>query len=159
MEEDYISQKYLDKCFENVQNKFATLEKTLTNIEKHLEKQNGSIGELQKESNKRLVVVEDFRHLEKEFNDFVGKDFDSVKTKVDDIDKNLLEVRFFTKYPKVFFGIIIIIVSATLGVSYFNNRKNVDIEKKVNHIESYVKIPFAPTRSLNAYPDTSKVKK
>lgn len=153
-DEKYISPKYLDRCLENVETKFDNIEQALVRIEKHLEKQNSSITELQTESNKRLIVVEDFRHLEKDFNTFVEKDFGSVKIKVDNIDKKLLEVWFFLKHPKVFFGMIIVIVSATLGFSYFNNRKNSDIEKKVNNIESYVKIPNAQTRILKAYPDT-----
>ena len=149
--EENISQdqKYLNKCFENVELKFNNLEQSLNRIEKHLEKQNGSIAELRTESNKRLVVVEDFRHLE--------KDFETVKTKIDDIDKNLLEVRFFTKYPKVFFGIVIVIVSATLGFSFYNSRDNKAIRETVGGIKTSIEIANAPTRSLKNIPDTTEI--
>lgn len=149
MLEEMVSQKYLDKCFENVQSKFGSIEKTLGNIEKHLEKQNGSVARLQEESNKRLIIVEDFRHLE--------KDFESVKDKVDKIDKDLLEVWFFKKYPKVFIGILTAAVLATLGISFFNKKDMKEIRTKVNYIEAYEKIPFAPTRgAVEAFPDTVK---
>ena len=133
-----------------LEDKFETIEKSLDRIEAHLKKQNGAIGDLQTESNKRLIVVEDFRHLEKQF--------DCVKTKIEKIDQDLLEVWFFKKYPKVFLGVIAAGVLATLGLSFWNNQKAKDMSKKINYIEAYEKIPFAPERGgVAAYPDTSKV--
>ena len=121
-----------------LQERFDRLNEKLDTIVSQTTKTNNRVTHLEDKSNERQIVIDDFRHLE--------KDFDCVKKKVDEIDKNLLEVWFFKKYPKVFIGIITAAVFATLGISYFNNRKNSDIEKKVNYIESYVKIPYAPTR-------------
>ena len=132
-----------------LEDKFQTLEKSLNRIENHLQKQNGSIGDLQSESNKRLLVVEDFRHLEREFG--------CVKTKVEKIDQDLLEVWFFKKYPKIFIGLIAAAVLATLGISFFNTKDMKEIRTKVNYIEAYEKIPNAATRGgVAAYPDTVK---
>ena len=132
-----------------LEDKFDTIEKSLDRIEAHLKKQNGAIGDLQTESNKRLIVVEDFRHLEKQF--------DCVKTKVEEIDQDLLEVWFFKKYPKIFIGLITVAVLATLGMSFFNKKDMKEIRTKVNYIEAYEKIPFAPTRgAVEAFPDTVK---
>lgn len=86
----------------------------------------------------------------------IEKMIDTVNTKVEKIDKDLLEIWFFKKYPKVFIGILTAAVLATLGISYFNKRDMKEIRTKVNYIEAYEKIPFSPTRgAIKAFSDTS----
>lgn len=132
--------QYIEKCF-------GTIDEKLDMVIDQMTKANHRVSKLEDKSNDRQIVIDDFRHLEKEFG--------CVKQKVEDIDKNLLEVWFFKKYPKVFFGIITIIVLTTLGLSFFNSRDNRDIRKTVNDIEAFVKIPNAPIRgAIKAFPDT-----
>ena len=141
---------YLQECFENIQN-------SLTKIEKHLEKQNSSIIDLQKESNNRMVVVEDFRHLE--------KDYEGMKKNVSDIKTDIEELRIFKKHPT--WGLILIsvfVIGMALSAyqtikSIGGSKNNEELIQKVRDIEAYIKIPNAPTRSIHAFPDTSKVKK
>lgn len=132
----------LDQLIEGCIQQTAKLEK----IEDQTIKTNNRVNHLETESNNRQVVVNDFRHLEAEFK--------GVKEKVEKIDNELLEFWFFKKYPKVFLGLITVLVCATLGLSYLNNKKNAVIEKEVNYIKDYVKIPFAPIRGLKVFPDT-----
>lgn len=142
------------------------LSKDIKGLSNHIAESNGTVKDLVKESIKRQEVIHDFRHLETEFDKFTEKDgpFDCLKRKVDKIDTELLEVWFFKKYPKVGLGIITAAVLGTLAISAFSNKKTNDgydkielIERKVNYIENYIKIPNAPTRgAINAYPDTIK---
>lgn len=133
--------------------KFKGVEESLERIEKHLEKQNSSVAKLQDESNKRQEVVDDFRHLE--------KDFECVKQKVDKLDKDLLEVWFFKKYPKVFIGLLTILVAIALGMSTVGTIKtsvnNVivkEIQQKFDDLELSYKILNAPTRGGTVCNDT-----
>jgi hypothetical protein len=125
---------------------FSNVNKQISSLSNHIATQNGTVKDLVNESIKRQQAVSDFRHLEEEFK--------GVKDKVEQIDKDLLEVWFFKKYPKVFLGIITAAVLATLGFSTINNWKVRNISKKVNYIEAYEKIPYAPTRG--AVMDTLK---
>lgn len=136
--EDY--RKYVEKCF-------GTIDEKLDMVIDQMTKANHRVSKLEDKSNERQVVIDDFRHLEKDFN--------CVKQKVEEIDKSLLEVWFFKKYPKVFIGIIAAAVLATFGISFFNKKDMKEIRTKVNWIEAYEKIPYAPTRgAIMAYPDT-----
>jgi hypothetical protein len=136
--EDY--RKYVEKCF-------GTIDEKLDMVIDQMTKANHRVSKLEDKSNERQVVIDDFRHLEKDFN--------CVKQKVEEIDKSLLEVWFFKKYPKVFIGIIAAAVLATFGMSFFNKKDMKEIRTKVNWIEAYEKIPYAPTRgAIMAYPDT-----
>lgn len=136
--EDY--RKYVEKCF-------GTIDEKLDMVIDQMTKANHRVSKLEDKSNERQVVIDDFRHLEKDFN--------CVKQKVEEIDKSLLEVWFFKKYPKVFIGIIAVAVLATFGISFFNKKDMKEIRTKVNWIEAYEKIPYAPTRgAIMAYPDT-----
>lgn len=137
--EDY---KYLDKCFEVINNQLKTVIEQVTRT-------NNRVTHLEDKSHERQVVIDDFRHLETEFK--------CVREKVDEIDKSLLEVWFFKKYPKVFIGIITAAVLATFGISFFNKKDMKEIRTKVNYIEAYEKIPFAPERgAVEAFPDTTQ---
>jgi hypothetical protein len=129
-----------------LQERFDRLNEKLDTIVTQTTKTNNRVTHLEEKSNERQVVIDDFRHLE--------KDFDCVKRKVDEIDKNLLEVWFFKKYPKVFIGILTAAVLATLGISFFNKIDMKEIRTKVNYIEAYEKIPSAPTRGAVNLPDS-----
>jgi len=127
---------------------FININEQVGSLSNHIRDQNGTVKDLVRESLKRQEAVNDFRHLEKEFK--------AVKDKVEDMDEKLLEVWFFKKYPKIFIGVIAAAVLATLGISAFNNKKVREIGTKVNFIEAYEKIPYAPIRGFVIGIDTLK---
>lgn len=90
---------YLQKCF-------ATIDEKLDTIVDQTTRTNSRVNHLEEKSNERQVVIDDFRHLETEFK--------CVKDKVDKIDKDLLEVWFFKKYPRVFVGVIVVAIITAL---------------------------------------------
>lgn len=142
---------YLEKCFDAVNERFDAINKRLDDILEQTTKTNSRVNHAEDKINGRQKDVDDFRHLEKEFG--------SVRDKVDKIDRDLLEIWFFKKYPKVFFGILAVAVAAILGLSINNNQKVKDIKQKVNYIEAYEKIPNAPTRgAIEAYQQIDTVK-
>lgn len=78
MTESRDYRKYLEKCFDIIEEKnelrqtginaqFREVNHTLDQINKHLEKQNVSIAELQQESNKREKVVNEFYEFKSRF--------------------------------------------------------------------------------------------
>lgn len=83
---------------------------------------NSRVNHLEEKSNERQVVIDDFRHLEKEF--------ECVKQKVDKIDNDLLEVWFFKKYPRVFIGILTVAIIVALIL----------VRSKINTVNETVRI-------------------
>ena len=92
----------LDQLIEGCILQTAKLDK----IEDQTTRTNSRVLHLETESNNRQVVVNDFRHLEAEFK--------GVRDKVEKIDKDLLEVWFFKKYPKIFIGVVAVAIFTAL---------------------------------------------
>ncbi len=132
-----------DKDFERryFDEKFNSINKRFDSIDAHFAKMNGRVGKLEDITNEHKGVINDFRHMEKEFDDIKGQ----VKT----LDKEMLEVRFFKKYPKVFIGILIVSVAAALGMTGFvtvqtskNSNKIEEVREKVDWIDTKTGIKY-----------------
>ena len=102
---------------------------------------NGRVCKLEDTCNEHKVVISDFKHVEKEFDDIKGQ--------VKALDKEMLEVRFFKKYPKVFIGILIVSVAAALGMTGFvtvqtskNSNKIEEVREKVDWIDTKTGIKY-----------------
>jgi hypothetical protein len=115
--------KYLEKCFESIDRKLDTVIGQVTTT-------NNRVNKLEDKSNERQVVVDDFHHLEKEFK--------VCKEKIEEIDKNLLEVWFFKKYPKIFIGVVAVAIFTALVLVKVDVNKLKDMvhitDQKVNLI-------------------------
>lgn len=167
---------YLGKCIADLDKTVSDLKEDRKDMHEKLDKLITSISdqlvELKLIKSQTTLTNSRVSHLEEERDKYIATrvdqsmlsnvkaEIDSVSAKVEIIDRDLLEVWFFKKYPKVFIGILTAAVLATLGISYFNKRDMKEIRTKVNYIEAYEKIPFAPNRgAVMAYPDTAKIKK
>lgn len=166
---------YLGKCIKDLEDTVSDIKKdrhTLNDkIDTLIQGLSDQMVELKLIKGQTTLTNSRVNHLEEQRDQYLStrvsqEDVTSVETKVDELGKkvetineNLLEVWFFKKYPKVFIGIITIAVFATLGMTLFTKKDMKEIRTKVNYIEAYEKIPFAPTRGLNAYPDTSNAKR
>jgi hypothetical protein len=106
---------YLEKSFRVIDEKLDTIVTQTTRT-------NSRVNHLEEKSNERQVVIDDFRHLEKEF--------ECVKQKVDKIDNDLLEVWFFKKYPRVFIGILTVAIIVALIL----------VRSKINTVNETVRI-------------------
>jgi hypothetical protein len=106
---------YLEKSFRVIDEKLDTIVTQTTRT-------NCRVNHLEEKSNERQVVIDDFRHLEKEF--------ECVKQKVDKIDNDLLEVWFFKKYPRVFIGILTVAIIVALIL----------VRSKINTVNETVRI-------------------
>jgi len=132
---------YIERCFKTIDEKLNTIVGQTT-------KTNGKVQELEDESNKRQVVIDDFRHLEKEFK--------FVKEKVDKIDNDLLEVWFFKKYPRAFVGVL---VAAVISALILVRTKLGTVNDSVQTLQEQVDIISAPvpTRSGIKYIPSRKL--
>lgn len=137
MENKDFERRYFDE-------KFGSIDKRLDSINNHLEKMNGRVCKLEDTCNEHKVVISDFKHVEKEFDDIKGQ--------VKALDKEMLEVRFFKKYPKVFIGILIVSVAAALGMTGFvtvqtskNSNKIEEVREKVDWIDVKTGVKYRGT--------------
>lgn len=134
MENKDFEKRYFDE-------KFGSIDKRLESINNHLEKMNGRVCKLEETCNEHKVVISDFRHVEKEVEEMKGQ--------VDTLDREMLEVRFFKKYPKVFIGILVISVAAALGMTGFvtvqtskNSNKIEEVREKVDWIDTKTGVKY-----------------
>jgi|LSQX01.2.fsa_nt_gb tetrahydromethanopterin S-methyltransferase subunit G len=141
MENKDFEKRYFDE-------KFGSIDKRLESINNHLEKMNGRVCKLEETCNEHKVVISDFRHVEKEVEEMKGQ--------VDTLDKELLEVRFFKKYPKVFIGILVISVAAALGMTGFvtvqtskNSNKIEEVREKVDWIDTKTGVRYRGETNKN----------
>ena len=84
---------YLQKCFESIDQKLDTIVSQTTRT-------NSRVTKLEDISHDRQIVIEDFRHLE--------KDYEGMKKNVSDIKTDIEELRIFKKHPT--WGLILISV-------------------------------------------------
>ena len=114
---------YIEKCFGIIDEKLDTVIDQMTIANHRVEK-------LEDKSNERQTVINDFRHLEKEFG--------VCKQKIEEIDRNLLEVWFFKKYPKIFVGVIVVAIFTAIAMVKVDVNKLKDMvhvtDQKVNLI-------------------------
>jgi len=128
-----------------LEDKFERIEGSLERIERHLDKQNSSIAHLWEESNKRQIVVEDFRHLE--------KDYGCMKQDVKDIKCDIEELRIFKKHPT--WGIILITVFVVgMALSGYQTIRSItgsnpthEMMRKMDDIEYRLKEIYGPSRT------------
>ncbi len=141
MENKDFEKRYFDE-------KFGSIDKRLESINNHLEKMNGRVCKLEETCNEHKVVISDFRHVEKEVEEMKGQ--------VDTLDREMLEVRFFKKYPKVFIGILVISVAAALGMTGFvtvqtskNSNKIEEVREKVDWIDTKTGVRYRGETNKN----------
>lgn len=99
----------LDKLIENN----IIQSSDLKEIKDQTKRTNNRVTHLEEKSEERQVAVDDFRHLEKEFKN-VKEEIGTVRGRIDKMDKDLLEVWFFKKYPRVLIGILTAAIIAAL---------------------------------------------
>lgn len=142
-----------------LEDKFEGIEKSLNRIEKHLEKQNGSIVDLQIESNKMQQAVNDFYHLE--------QDYKELKDTVKCIDKELDAYYLIKKNPKFALTIIaVMVIMLGMGIvqtikSWGNTVRNIEIMNEIDRlnyklIEIYGVDPRTRGLDANVKSDTIK---
>lgn len=141
MENKDFEKRYFDE-------KFGSIDKRLESINNHLGKMNGRVCKLEETCNEHKVVISDFRHVEKEVEEMKGQ--------VDTLDREMLEVRFFKKYPKVFIGILVISVAAALGMTGFvtvqtskNSNKIEEVREKVDWIDTKTGVRYRGETNKN----------
>ena len=100
--------QYIEKCF-------GTIDEKLDTIVEQMTKANHRVDKLEDKANERQCVIDDFRHLE--------KDYGCTKAEVVTIKADLEEYRLLKKHPT--FGIILIIVFVVgIGLSAFQTVKS-----------------------------------
>ena len=119
--------KYLEKCFESIDGKLDTVIYQVTAT-------NNRVNKLEDKSNERQVVINDFRHLESEFK--------VCKEKIEEIDKNLLEVWFFKKYPKIFVGVIVVAIFTAIALVKVDVNKLKDMVHVTDQKVDLINVPM-----------------
>jgi hypothetical protein len=122
--EDY--RKYVEKCF-------GTIDEKLDMVIDQMTKANHRVNKLEDKANERQVIIDDFRHLE--------KDYGYTKTEISIIKADLEDYRFFKKHPTL--GVILItvfVIGMTLSTfqtvkSITGSNKNDEIIDRVKAIE------------------------
>jgi t-SNARE complex subunit (syntaxin) len=135
---------------------FVSVNETLDAIEKHMAEQNGTVKDLVAQGINRQVVIDDFKHLEKEY-------YSEIKPCVQTIDKDLDLYRMIRKNPKFAATILaVIVIVIGMGVvqtvkSWRNNINNTEIIQEMNQINYKLKEVYGispATRGGIAQPDT-----
>ena len=124
----------MDKNFEKryFDEMFGSMNRRFDFIDKHLEKINGRVCKLEETCNEHKVAISDLKHVE--------KDVEEMRKQVNILDKELLEVRFFKKYPKVFVGVLVVSVLLALGMTGFVAVKTVENSNSIEEVEKALKV-------------------
>jgi len=101
--------KYLDESFKNIDNNFRDVKNSLQSINNHLEKLNGTVAD----HDKSIALAKAICEVQR-------KKSDNNEARINKIENDLEEYRFFKKYPKIFFGIIVIILLGIVA-TFFNS--------------------------------------
>ena len=137
---------------------FITVNETLDVIKDHMAEQNGTVKDLVAQGIERQTVINDFRHLEKEY-------FSEIKPCVQTIDKDLDAYRMIKKNPK-FAATILAAVVIVIGMgivqtikSWKSNLNNTEIMQEMNQINYKLREVYGispATRGGFAQPDTTE---
>mgnify|MGYP001274467748 CR=1 FL=1 len=84
-----------------------------------------------------MTDSQDYRkYLESKFGD-IDTHFNELKERFDKMDEDMLEYRFFKKYPRIALGVLVLSIIVVLYVA-------IDTKSEMRDVKSYVEMKTAP---------------
>jgi hypothetical protein len=122
----------IDDHFKEMKESHVEIKESISSINEQFKKLNGSVREL-----KEYKIYAD-SVIEKR-----GEETDEIKTRLNQLDCDLLEVRFFKKYPKIGMGMIAVIVAMMLLSAYaaFRSTRNAVLTKELKEEVDMINTP------------------
>lgn len=107
----------LNANFITVHDKFDDISKTLEKIEDHTAKTNGRVSNIE---NWRVHVDEVIKSRGEKSEEIVER-IEAVEKKMENLEEKLSDAFFFIRHPKLFVGILVVVVLLTLATFITNN--------------------------------------
>lgn len=141
--------KYLDKCFDNVDDSLTEIKNSLHTINNHLEKLNSKVAE-----------HEGYKIYSEGIIKARGEQTKEIIKRVDKLEDDLLEVNFFRKYPKTIVIILAFVLCSFVGAGYVGFRKIIELNKEIKTETRVTNDVLIPPASRGHYykTDTTKVR-
>lgn len=116
--QDY--RKYLESKFDDIDTYFGDIKSTLRDINSHLAKLNSKVAEHEKYIVYANGVIDKRKQESDDLKERIGK----IENCIEQTNNDMLEYRFFKKYPKVAIGVLVACIAVVL-LTFFSTKSDI----------------------------------